>query len=682
MKSFLTHFYDLSDEYLEESLNTPVEFYMTDDTKMPREIHAAYEIDGNKYGISLVLTKTNRVYMLDMYRIRNNQKRYWTFVKSQDIRKSLSTIIKFMEACYPFLEGKVDGILVNIPGKIGSEKFVSFLSRMLKRSYVKKFKEVPVVKTSEKAMNYLFMVRRGVQPNTIFTSAIFKNFNFDGSPDQFNDKVMDVAAEPYIFIKKTASIEPSKKFAFGVLKVELSADTEMVNMLDNAVKLKAQAEAAAEKPTPTSVPKEYSVGVDIKSGSYMPPFIETRSTKSLTVSFPHLMAILLPNAFQNIKQKGFDLSKINYSNLKVSAIKGFEQMPPKIQNELVKAKLFSADGIFLDSPDNTQLMIETLSSFTSLQSSDIDKLSKKLLQSKENNPTPVDPKQPIVGTKLKLEAEPISIIPSFESSNTSSANSGDMGFIEDSEDIWQKIKAVQNMPEVKEWYSNYNINEKNSKNLWKYTGSDAQVINNQMRSSLGSGKIIKWSILAEKKSMILNLMRHFKTAPKLDSGIWVYRNALKKSDENYEVGQDYIDPAFFSTSVNSTMSLGSNGGLRLKIYVPKGTRCYPMLGHSKHSHENEIVFPPVTVLRITESYTNKNTGRVMLVCVMMGSAFEDTLKLGSKGVMLEQTKNKTIPDEKPEKKYNPEDKWLGGPTKKQSDAIKDMIKSGKIKVRF
>lgn len=58
---------------ISEALDSPVEFYMTDDTKMPDEIYATYQSNGNDYGMSLVRSQWNGVYILDFYLITNKK---------------------------------------------------------------------------------------------------------------------------------------------------------------------------------------------------------------------------------------------------------------------------------------------------------------------------------------------------------------------------------------------------------------------------------------------------------------------------------------------------------------------------------------------------------------------------------------------------------------------------------
>ena len=51
-----------SNQPLEESLNSAVDFYLTDDTKLPRLVYATYQLDGVDYGMSLEETNFPKVY--------------------------------------------------------------------------------------------------------------------------------------------------------------------------------------------------------------------------------------------------------------------------------------------------------------------------------------------------------------------------------------------------------------------------------------------------------------------------------------------------------------------------------------------------------------------------------------------------------------------------------------------
>jgi hypothetical protein len=53
MKQFL--------DYLNESLDSPAQFDLTDDTNVPRKIVGIFEVNGTKYGMTLEETNFNRI---------------------------------------------------------------------------------------------------------------------------------------------------------------------------------------------------------------------------------------------------------------------------------------------------------------------------------------------------------------------------------------------------------------------------------------------------------------------------------------------------------------------------------------------------------------------------------------------------------------------------------------------
>lgn len=671
------------ESFLTESLNDPLEFYMTEDTKMPREIYSAFELDGIQYGMSLILTKYDKVYMLDFYRIVNVKKRSWSFYKPNHVRKCLSTVIKFMESCYPFLQAKMDGMIIEIPGKTGSEKYAKFLNRIIKKSYIKKYRDVPVEKTTKKARNYLFLVKKGLEPTSLFKTATFhKNFKFDNGSAIFDDKIMGQTTEPYKKVKPTVSTKPHKKYAFGAAKVELTADANTVEMLDKASELY---KINKNLDNDTKKDEEYSVSLHadsvkmvISNGSGGPGFGENKSSKLITLSIPHVMAIILPNAFKKIKEVGYDTNKIIMDDLKYAASQGFSKLPKKLKDELIDAGMFQSNGQLNDAPANMETIKGSLAGFMFIEEPEIEKLKAKIEEriGDVKGTSPSNTGNDVKVYKLELEKEPVSVLESFSTANESSPYSGGIGFVESDEDVEKKKTEVLKMPEVEKWYNNFDTSSKKGPSqLHYYTGIGAGDMNNELRR-LVNQKEIKWDNISSQKDNILTLMEYFKKAPKINSGIWVYRNADTPGVEKYEVGDDYIDAAFLSTSVKSSMNLSASGNLRLKIYVPKGTRCFPIFGKSEHKSEDEIVLPPMSLLRITEIYDNvKKEGHRMMVCTMLGSAFEDALELGNEGILLEQ-------ENKKKKKYNPEDKW-GKPTSSYEDAanIKKLLVTKKIKAK-
>ena len=209
------------EEYeLNESLNEPVDFFMTDDTEIPRRIYAAFSIDGTDYGISLEESNFDKVYHLRMYRIVNVKARHWSFRKPLHVRKCLATLLKFMEACIPFIKTRMDGIIIPIPGKANPERFNTFISKMIRRTYVQTFRQIPVKRTAEKkeAYNHLFVIRRTVNPNSLFKTKQFKKYDFDpedGLPDEVADEI-----EPNRRERQSLSTKPSEKYQFKGIKID------------------------------------------------------------------------------------------------------------------------------------------------------------------------------------------------------------------------------------------------------------------------------------------------------------------------------------------------------------------------------------------------------------------------------------------------------------------------------
>lgn len=856
MKSFDVF---LEEEYLEESLNTPIEFYMTDDTEMPREIYAAFSIDGTDYGMSLVLTKYAKVYALDFYRIVNVKKRFWSFLKPAHIRKSLSTIIKFMESAYPFLQSKMDGVIISVPGKSGSEKYINFLGRMLKRSYIKKYREVPIYKKTKDARNYLFMVKQGVQPTNLFKTAAFhKHFKFDTTKgeEQIDSVVMDIASEPYKKLSPSVSTNPSTKYAFGAFKIDYVGGEDLQNMLNSASEMHQAQPVEPETPSDTepsgggddesykpalvidpnlqsawelgplhvnhtdkklsinlphlvalllpsvyekhknssstlnpefsiseihanfsklpesvqktlidagimhdngslvlstsniqtirtcvssfknihpagvkglelnlkltdkSTPKEdlkkkYLVIIgntpkgNVVSDSFVgdPSFEEFKNMVGetvITINYAHLMPLLLPKAYENIQAKGFDESKVDMNNLSYAFKQSFSSMPEVVKSAMVNDIDFIKDtsGDFKPS-DNfinvKTVLTETLRLFEVLTNKEkINELKTKIEEIAKNtddsSKSPKTTSEKVLSDKMTLKYAPSSTLAGFDTANESVYNSGVMGFEEKGEDAEQKMQSVLSMPGFGEWYNSFDGfgDDLNMKTLHRYTGSMANDMNTGIRDMVKSGKEFKIGNIApgSVKNKVLRLLKYFKKAPKLEKGIWVYRNALKISGEEYKVGDDYIDPGFMSTSVRSSMSLGAGGKLRLKIYLPAGTPCFPVFKKSTHPSEDEIVLPACSAMKIVERYEDTETDRIMLVCVYMGHGFEDLLEKGETGVMIEQ-KNNTTKNSKDLKftsnkklDYDPESKWLSAPTKAQLDAMRKTIKTGKFKLKF
>jgi len=242
----------IDDHSLTESLNSPQEFYMTDDTKLPMQVHAAFSIDGDEnsmYVISLVQSKTAGMYILDVGRTPKGggKSYYWKFHSPSDLRPVLSTLVKFVETSMQLLGPKLKGIAVRF--RMANTKMMEVSERiatkMIKKSYMKSMKIVPVkqpdVETKKnkagekgvfygKTQRYLFIAKKVVVPATIFKAKNFKTLGYDFDLSKGlttkNPLPYETLAElkPKVVVKPVKSVTPSKKYAISGLKVQLTND--------------------------------------------------------------------------------------------------------------------------------------------------------------------------------------------------------------------------------------------------------------------------------------------------------------------------------------------------------------------------------------------------------------------------------------------------------------------------
>ena len=253
----------------------------------------------------------------------------------------------------------------------------------------------------------------------------------------------------------------------------------------------------------------------------------------------------------------------------------------------------------------------------------------------------------ISAEKIDLDIEPISEVNAFKTSNFGQPFAGDLGFSEDGpppESVSGKVEYLTKQDKgLSEWYENsfdkhmYGDDQllKDGVNALKdYTGSYAYDMNTELRQMLAnfnSEKDVPDSMMGHTHS----LMRYFdKAAPKLEKGIWVYRNVGVHPDpESLNIKDDYIDPAFQSCTISSRMSYGS-GTMRLKIYLPAGTPCFPVLDSPKTNNpgEYEVVLPPLSVLSITKIFKRNRYGGIyyILECIYTGSAMSSFLDMFEK----------------------------------------------------
>jgi len=182
-----------NNQLLLEALDTPQEFYITDDSKLPYNINAAFEIDGVTYGMSLFQQKFERVYELKMYRVNGSKAYMWKFKNSKHIRQCLSTLLKFAESSLPYVKKHCDGIMIPVPAGYynkNNKVLNSFINRVVRKSYVQSFRHVPTIlhhsNNAVKGYGYYFLVRKPKQLSDLFNAKFLKSYsNFEDAVKEF-----------------------------------------------------------------------------------------------------------------------------------------------------------------------------------------------------------------------------------------------------------------------------------------------------------------------------------------------------------------------------------------------------------------------------------------------------------------------------------------------------------------
>lgn len=467
---------------------------------------------------------------------------------------------------------------------------------------------------------------------------------------------------PYKTITNKVSLTPDPLLAFGKLEVNLHGE-ELLSSLNNLKEINAI--------NTTSI--DDSKGTPKFKISTTPKIDD----KNVTITLKSILANMLPNAYKNIQLYGFDENKININNLKYAFSQSYSALPEIMKDELKGADIVDAGGdLKINNSVIKELVFKAMKDFETMGYDDqiIFQKAKDILQKSVKKSNSSTSKKILSHIKLDLAELTENIktsVPSFEAANTSTFEDGEIGFVDDTP-IYDRINAIKNMPNMSNWYNNVDKSAPGFKALYRYCGPDAFDMNKELRQQVKSKKLSYDSIDQKSK----NLMNYFKKeAPRLDEGIWVYRNA--KLPEHFEVGEEMIDPAFLSTSIHSPMKYGYQGKTRLKIFLPEGTMCLPVLDYSSHDNEREFVLPPFSVLKVIEKATD-NSKRTYYVCVMIGNAMESFMNTKTgKEIMLESNKK----EDKKEEKYDANKKYQSFTDKETSQKLSRMIKDGKLKIR-
>lgn len=754
-----------------ESLNSAVDFYMTDDTKIPQEIYGAYKIDGTDYGMSLTQTNINKIYELRFYRVVNTKARRWSFMKPTHIRPGLATLLKFCEASLPFLTGKIDGIIIPIAGKIDPQKFNNLVRLTIQKTYMSTFKFVPVIATTDKKMsyNYIFFTRKAVSPQTVFSSKSFSKFTLAIPPEEVKyvkdevkkgnvpAEVLDTVKPKKKVAKAKVSLKKSPKYDFKGLSASMVTDgdaetppeaVDEISKLSHITYKIDPDNAKGAIPTTTNKvkkaePKKVKV---LPPKPKEPPAPKLKTIKLDDNLIPISMLNVMTSAKTMIEKHGFDESKFNWDNFKYAfnqAYAGAKSMvdsdpytPPNAVVMFVQGLiptlqdkgLVDGMGHIIDIPSIKNDFKNYLKNYAEMikknqleKIKNSDKAKKAIADAVHNKSVMADhaeemqvyKKKKFAYDKLVNPPEPSEtygkpaetyIHPKVDFIKLQSQLSGSgeithgsrmMSCVEKGENIGVKQEELQKT----HGYNNLlsaGLKYTQKHTVKQYTGADYDEYNNPLRNIIYQGlmdnNLDEKTMDYESYKKILNLGKAFDQIKPLPIDMWVYRGGkipvLNQNDiKTLMPGNDFFEAAFMSTSIKSQNTFGMSN-LKLRIFVPKGSKVIPALGdNSKHSSEMEVILPPCSVHKIIrlDKFVNYGDTSYMLTTVFMGSAFNSAMNkitpVDSSGKKVEVKKLEEAKKQENDKKYDADKKFGSKVSIKDQRAAQKALKSGNLKVK-
>lgn len=670
---------------LTETLNTPQEYYLTDDTKIPTSVYAAFKVGDGSYIISLEATSDVGVYILEVGKTGTGGGKtyWWKFHKPNDILPVLATTMHFLQSATAWLGPKIKGIAVQFKQGASDQmkRAVKLATRIIKRSYVKSFTIVPVAqppvtdkdKYYHQKIRYLFIAKKNISLNSLFNGTTFKKYTFDGKEIP-EEAVAELA--PKKKKKMTQTIAVSKKYSFGQFDIDTPADTELIDKVSNI-------EVEPGAPTKTD-------GINIPSDGLL-----------ANVGYFAAMPAFLILA-QKLKANGYQPSQVNWS---------------KLQNNIYAASAaeFNLLGIIgMDNPmssdearENWRLTMEYYSKYvgpegammttTRKKIADYTKVAENWLKNHVSNqgkpPTAKSTDQKDTTSKKKQAVVPTDLVSPI-------AGSGDHSTAKFNAHLGQFEEPGRNPYELeRQLMHTYGYHAevsklKNYKEIQSYTGSSYSNYNDPLRNTirklLVGDKLYNYEIeeIISNGFKFQKMFKAFDEIKPLPEALWVYRGTdIPESEKSkVTVGYQYVDPAFLSTTLVAATFFGTD---RMRIFLPKGSKVIPVLNHSYHESEMEIILPPASVIKVIE--VEKSTSyhkRLAIQGVFIGSAFKsitEALKhqmkvaedystiLSLAEFIMEQKKTK-------ENSYDPAEKYGGKYDMELADLINQALSNGKLKV--
>lgn len=665
--------------YLEEALTSPAPYYLTVDTEMPRKIYGAFDIGGGKYSIAMIESSIPGVFYVEMGRTSESggKVQYWKFHSPKDIIPALSTLINFSDATVKLMgKQKFKGAAIKIRKSVANkslDRAINIANRIVRTKFKDTLKMLPVSQEGSETKygsKFIFIAGRNQDYKKIFSGD--KNFdNYDFSSDMTLDVQGAEKIKPKQPLKKTVSIKPSSKYTFAGLDVDIpsSLDSETVEKLSNVKIQDAESSETKQMKDSDSYKKDLN---------FIKKIIPVEKS---VVSLPGLKSMI-----DKIYQYGFDKNKLNWNDLKyiVSNLSAPEK------------DVLSAYGLIdIDSPTVKSDWMTIMKKIPqTYQSPEVKSFIKNNPNGNKAAAEPYEPGSSNKATKKVSNVKPtefISTIPGASNEPVSVSETGQVW--KTKEDVTKKTNHV--------FYDMGYVNElpkiTNFKTMVSYTGSKYSSFNNPLRntvSKLLKGEKLSKSEMAEiiaGQSKFQKLAKMFEKVKPLPEAIWVYRGTHIPSSvkDKIEPGYQYVDPGFLSTSLNPSISFGYD---KMRIFLPKGSKVLPALGHSNHSAEKEVILPPSSVIKVIETETPEDSNKLFVQGVFMGSAFKsitDALKkqltIAEENISILQAIQlvrmiEQMQKEEDTEEYNPEDKYGGEYDFDLADIINQKIKNGEYKI--
>lgn len=650
MKKF-QNFYEYNT--LEESLNTPVEFYLTDDTQLPVRIYGAFKIDDDLYGMSLEQSDHTGIYILQMYRILAKKPRKWSFKKPSHVRPALSTLLKFMEACVPFVKSQMKGIMITVSGK-NTSRYVKFAERVLRRSYITSFKVLPTVKPDDKkkyAWESIFVSRIGVSPSAVFSDSKFKKYNF--SDGIVGDEIA-ADIEPKRPEKRTVKTEPSKRYTFGQLEIEnITIDSEIFDMITKV----EQDTSPTTSPSNAVASKEELKTLLGDSTEKLTDsdviLIQSFKTDEQKEKIGKLLSLFREDEALALAAIMRDFTDRNPNSFISDTIKNPPQHWPYKENPEYVIKNFIME-MMDEYPEIHEHLFSEVGELDFVYSEKITMAKEALALYKEGKPNKTKRDQIVdMANQFEKTASKKTVSPSSaptpvrkvfktnispEQLESTVPGTGTFTYL----DNWSYMKSghstnvsvdkevIASYLEEDKGYAKAIRNHKHYDLLYDYTGPGYKAINRNLRVSFETllSENPPPEYLSSKQAKIKNgdidkLNSMIEDMPPLEDSLWVYRGTSLPETivKDLETGSDFVDPAFLSTSIRPDLDwMGSH---RFRIFIPKGSKVIPALSNSDHVSEYEIVLPPFSVLKIIRVDDFYNGENAYFTCIYVGSVYSD-----------------------------------------------------------